>query len=423
MRRQPLPADICGSGHAAPHNQHFREENVTRLKLTTATALGALVLSLGLAAPAAAQDFEWPRLLVIGTPGTSSGSFASTNGWGPVLQQETGTTVRIVPEDSEPQRYSRLTDRKDIAISSVSAAEMRFQAQGIGGYAGSKPVAQRILWHHNDTPWGYVVAGDSDLQSIEDIKTQGARVTQGVFSPPMVTAVSKALPDFLGMSEDEVAEKITFVPASSYAENCRSVVEGKSDVAYCAPISSVLSEMEGAPGSIRWLSLDPDNSEGWDGYLEHRPMLIPTEITLGVSTAQGVGGVTSNFLYAVPADADTDFAYNMAKWLHESHDAYADTHPLAKRMSLELFRGYLDRTPLPVHEGTVKYLREIGEWTDADDQWNDAAIEKMDAWLSARQEAMAEARDQGVEIQFENQEFLDILNKHTEGLEGFRSRL
>jgi len=387
------------------------------------TALGALVVALGLAAPAVAQDFEWPRLLVIGTPGTASGSFASTNGWGPILQQETGTTVRIVPEDSEPQRYARLTDRKDIAISSVSAAEMRFQVQGIGGYAGTKPVAQRVLWHHNDTPWGYVVAGDSELQTIEDIKTKGARVTQGMFSPPMVAAVNDALPAFLGMSPEEVDSKITFVPASSYAENCRSVVEGKSDVAYCSPISSVLSEMEGAPGSIRWLSLDPDNTEGWDGYLEHRPMLIPTEISMGVSTARGAGGATSNFLYAVPADTDEDFAYNMAKWFHESHDAYSDTHPLAARMSLDLFRSYLDRTPLPVHEGTVKYLREIGAWTEADDEWNTAAIERMDAWLAAREAAMAEAREQGVEIQFENQAFLDILAKHTEGLEGLRSRL
>lgn len=394
-----------------------------KFKGLTRPALAAMSVAIGLALPAQADDFKWPRLLVIGTPGTSTGSFASTNGWGPILQQETGTTVRIVPEDSETQRYLRLTDRKDIAIASVSAAEMRFQAQGLAGYASAKPLPQRILWHHNDTPWGYVVAGDSELQSIEDIKKGGVRVTQGIFSPAMTTAVNKALPAFLGIDPDKAADTITYVPASSYGENCRSVVEGKSDVAYCSPISSVLSEMEGAPGSIRWLSLDASNTAGWDGYLNHRPMLIPTEIGLGVKTARGVGGATSNFVYAVAADADEDFAYNMAKWLHESHDAYAGTHALAKRMSIDLFRGYLDRTPMPIHAGTVKYLREIGQWTDADDEWNNAAAAKMDAWIAARTAAMAEAREKGVEIQFENQEFLDILSKHTEGLEGFRSRL
>lgn len=383
----------------------------------------AAALTISTASFAKEGDYKWPRLLVIGTPGTASGSFASTNGWTPIMQKQVGSTVRVIPEDSELQRYRRLTKDKNIHVSSVSAAEMRFQIQGIGGYAAAEAVPQRVLWHHNDTPWGYVVAGDSELRSIEDLKKGGVRIAKGMFSPPMIAAVTGALPAFLGLSEEEAEKTFKYVPVSSYAENCRSVVEGKADVAYCAPISSVLSEMEGAPGGIRWLSLDLDNKEGWDGYLNHRPMLVPTEISLGVKTARGAGGATSNFLYAVPADADVDFAYNMAKWLHKSHDAYKGTHPLAARMSLDLFREYLNRTPLPVHEGTVKYLREIGAWTEQDDAWNKEAIAKMDRWVKARKEAMAEARKAGVRIDFQNDEFLKILAKHTEGLEGFRSRL
>src|SRR5690606_6546337 len=121
-----------------------------------------------------------------GTPGTVTGSFASTNGWGPVLQEETGTNVRIVPEGSEAQRYRRLTERRDLTLSSVSSAELRFQIQGIGAYAAMPPVAQRIVWHHNDTPWGFVVAGDSDLHTMEDLKQAGVSVARGQFSPPMI---------------------------------------------------------------------------------------------------------------------------------------------------------------------------------------------------------------------------------------------
>jgi len=111
-------------------------------KLTTSAkaALGSIVVTLGLSGAAVAQDYDWPRLLVIGTPGTSTGSFASTNGWGPILQAETGTTVRTVPEDSEPMRYRRLTEREDIAITSVSASEMAAQTEGFGGYASARPM-------------------------------------------------------------------------------------------------------------------------------------------------------------------------------------------------------------------------------------------------------------------------------------------
>src|SRR5690554_7378928 len=183
----------------------------------------ATVIALGLTTGAVqAKEYDLPKLLVIGTPGTSSGSFASTNGWAPVLQKDTGTVPRIVPEDSEAQRYRRLTDRRDITMSSVSAAEMRFQIEGIGAYAGTSPVAQRVIWHHNDTPWGFVVAGDSDIKTMEDLKKDGVRVSQAAHSPPMTTAVRKALPAYLGLSEDEAEKLLRFVPASSYAEDRKS---------------------------------------------------------------------------------------------------------------------------------------------------------------------------------------------------------
>lgn len=387
------------------------------LSLAAGVALGA---SVGVAQ---ADDYDLPRMLVIGTPGTSSGSFASTNGWAPILQNQTGTVARIVPEDSERQRYSRLTERRDITLSSVSSAEMRFQIEGIGAYAGAKPVPQRVIWHHNDTPWGYVVSGDSDIETMEDLKKGGVRVAQGAFSPPMTTAVMKALPGYLGLSEAEAQEVLEYVPASSYVENCRSVVEGKADVAYCATVSSVLSEMEGAPGGIRWLNMDLENTQAWDAYLAHRPMTVPVEINMGVSSARGVHGLASNFLYSAPADAEEAFAYNMAKWFHQGFPEYKGTHPLATRMDIEVFRTYLDRSPLPVHEGTVRYLKEIGEWTEEDDAWNKEAIEKMDQWIDARKAALAEARENRITPDYNDDEFMAIFNKHTEGLEGFQSRL
>jgi hypothetical protein len=391
---------------------------------STAWRLAASGVVFMAAAGAQAQDgYEWPRLLVIGTPGTASGSFASTNGWAPVLQQDVGATVRVVPEDSEPQRYRRLNVQENIALSSVSTAEMRFQTEGIGGYASAPPAAQRIVWHHNDTPWSYVVAGDSEYETLSDLKAEGTRVARGMFSPPMMLTVDKALPAFLGMSPEEAQETWRYAPASSYVANCRSVVEGQADVSFCSPISSVSSEMEGAPGGIRWLEMPPDDEDAWKRYLEHRPMHVPSEISLGVSSARGVHGITSNFVYAAPADADADFVYNLAKWLHEAHDDYADKHPLAARMSLEQFRNYLDRAPLPVHEGTVRYLREIGAWTEEDDAWNEEARAKMDRWVEAREKAMAAAREQGVDIDFQNEAFLEILSEHTQGLEGFRTRL
>lgn len=394
-----------------------------RHTLASAAAVAAALTFSVSTAVAADGSYTWPKLLVVGTTGTVGSTFAPTNGWAAILQKEIGTTVRIVPVDNELQRMLRLTDRKDIAISGVTVPELRFQVEGLGGYAAAKPAAQRIVWHLNDSPWGFVTSGKSDLQSIADVKKGGVRVAEGVFAPTMSAAVRKALPAFLDIPLDQADKVLKYVPASSYAENCRAVVEDKADVAWCSAVSAVTAEMEGAPGGIRWLSLPSDDQAAWERYLEQRPTHIPTTIDFGVKSAHGTGGISSVFVYSATPDADADLVYNLAKWFHGSYDAYKGTHAFTPRMSLELFRKFLDHSPMPVHEGTIRYLREIGAWTDADDAWNKAAIEKMDRWVAARQAAMDEARGAGVKIDFQNEEFLAILRKHTDGLESFRTRL
>lgn len=386
---------------------------------------GMLALASGSVADTDAyrSAYAMPHLLVIGTPGTSSGSFASTNGWGPLLQQDLGSNVRVVPEDSEIQRHRRLAERRDLTLSSVSAAEMRFQIQGIGHYATMMPVPQRVIWHHNDTPWTFVVSGDSDLHTMDDLNRPGLRVAQGQFSIPMMITVRDGLPAYLGMTPEEGTARFNYIAASSYVENCRSVIEGRADVAYCATVSSVLAEMEGAPGGIRWLSMDLDDEAGWQGFLEHSPMAVPGTINMGVASARGVDGLASNFLYAAPADLDEELAYTLAKWFHQSFEKYKGSHPLSTRMSLEVFRDYLDRSPLPIHEGTVRYLKEIGAWTEKDDQWNQEAIVKMDSWIAARQAALAEAQEKGIQPSRNNEAFMAIVEKHSQGLEGFRTRI
>lgn len=369
-----------------------------------------------------AEEYDLPRLLVIGTPGTASGSFASTNGWAPVLQKQTNTVARIVPEDSERQRYTRLTERRDIRISSVPAAELRSQVEGIGAYAGANPAAQHMVWHHNDTPWGFIVSGESDFQTMADLNREGLKVALPVFSPTLVATMEAALPAYLGLTPEEAEEKFEYVPTSSYVETCRSVVEGKADVTYCAAVSSVLSEMEGAPGGIRWLPMD-GGEQAWEGYLTYRPMLIPADISIGVSSAKGIAGVTSNFIYAVPADADEAFAYNMAKWFNKSFDDYKETHPLAARMELNIFLDYIDRSPVPVHAGTVRYLEEIGAWSEEREKHNQEAVELMDQWIAARQDALSEAREKRVRPDQDDEAFMEIYNRHTDGLDSLRSRL
>ena len=395
---------------------------------TLGLVIGCLAVLLMLfSSPVCAQqgqdDFKWPPMLRIATPTTQSASFAATNGWAPLLRNDVGVNVRVVPEDSELRRYMRFVLSKEFELASISSAEGAASIEGHDGYKTQRAQATRITWFQNDTPWSYAVRGDSELQTIYDLKKKGVRVAVASQSPPMTIGVQEALPAFLGWTKEEAAANWTFVPTGSYPDNCRTIPDGRADIAYLTPISSISFEMEAHPKGLRWIALPLDDTEGWARFLQVRPMAVPITIDFGAKSSIGTDAIGSAFLYYTRPDVDQEMIYRMAKWFDQSFDAYKDVHATAKRMALSHFRKFLDTSPLPVAEGTIRYLKEIGQWTEADDQWNNEAIALMDRWVAARNAAIDEAEAKKVRIHFENQEYLDIFNKHIEGIPVFKTRL
>lgn len=266
---------------------------MTANRFSTAAATASILLAglvLGMGAHAQTPEVDWPPMLRIGTPGTVTGSFASTNGWAPLLESSIGATVRVIPVDSEANRYLRLAKQNQLELASISLGEAAYQVQGQDAYAAMPPKPLRIVWHHNDTPWALFVRGDSEYESVYDLKQAGVRVSVGSQSPAMTRVAKKALPGFLGMTPEEAEQKWEFVPAGSYGESCRAVTDGKADVAWCSPISAVITEMEGHPKGIRALDQPMSDKQAWKRWLDVRPTHIPSEITIGASSARGEVG-------------------------------------------------------------------------------------------------------------------------------------
>ena len=385
----------------------------------------AVFLAGGICAGSLAQadDFKWPKLFIVSSNGTETASFAQTSGWVPMMQEQTGMTIRVVPNTSDPNRYSVFFDRKGYDMMSISASEVPLQTMGVDAYSTMKPALQYLVWNQNEIPWAWIASKDFAMDSLDEVKDGTIRVADNLSSAAVQAAVRKGLPAYLGFDEAQTAEHIKLVPMTNYNATCRSVVEGTADIAWCSPVSSVTAELEASPTGIKWLGMPRDNKEGWKRFGTARPNLLPKVIDKGVASAIGVEGLTSNFIYTVRAETDEDLVYNIAKWMNEHYDEYAKTHGLASGMSLKVMRDYLNSTPLPVHPGTVRYLREIGQWTDADDTWNDTAKAQADAWSKARSEALAEAKSSGVKLNWEDPAFQEIYRKHTKDLDIFRARL
>ncbi len=288
------------------------------------------------------------------------------------------------------------------------------------GFAERRAYPLRTVWLANDTPWAFVVRGDSKFKTIYDLKQKDVRMAIFAGNPPMVMFAQEALPAFLGWTKEEAVKNWTFVPTSSYAENCRSVTDGKADVSWVSPASAIAFEMEAHPAKIRWLEMPLKDKEGWKRTLKVRPTTVPSKLSFGAPSAIGVEAVTSTFLYWAPADTDQEMIYQITKWLHQNHDNYKETHPLNKRMEIKHFRDYLNYQFFPVADGTVRYLKEIGQWSAADDKWNNEAIALMDRWVKARNAALDEAKAKGVKIHRDNTEYMAIMEKHTKDIPTFR---
>ncbi len=112
----------------------------------------------------------------------------------------------------------------------------------------------------------------------------------------------------------------------------------------------------------------------------------------------------------------------MAKWLHQNFDAYKDLHEACPRMSIKYFRNTLDGTYLPVHEGTIRYLKEVGMWTAADDTRQEYNVRLVDWYTEAYETATAMADKEGISIDPQNKEWVELWGNHKEeiGIPRFR---
>lgn len=368
------------------------------------------------------KSFKWPQSFVIGVHGTSSLGFSVMNGVAPIMSKDTGMNVRVVPEDSEVNRAARLINKEfDIAVRGIGDSNPGFM--GTEGFAAMDPQPTHIVWLFSDTPFGFFVVKDSKYKTIYDLKKKGVRVARSVQSPSLDRTAREALPAFIGWTPEEAAKNWIFVPSGGLAENARLVADGRADVALSPTVSGFMIEVAANPRGIRFLSMDLSDKAAWKRFLKARPAAIPVKMDHGVGECVGVDGFSAAMPFQARVDADEELVYQTAKWFHTNIDKYKGVHKLAIRMDLKYFRQFLNYSGWPVHKGTVRYLKEIGQWTAADDKWNNEAVKLLDRYTAARKAALAEAKAKGVKMHWQDPELIKIISKHTADLPVFAARV
>ena len=152
---------------------------------------------------AAPSAWEWPSNIIIGTSGIGSTNYAETIAWASVLQQDTGTKIRVVPFEGDPTRLTWV-NQGSLDATVTSAGDMPSVIQGTQGTATKDggPFQVRVLWLASISPGGFMVRADSDIKTIYDIKP-GTRVAMCTVTPATVIVV-QALLAWLNLTEKDV---------------------------------------------------------------------------------------------------------------------------------------------------------------------------------------------------------------------------
>jgi TRAP transporter TAXI family solute receptor len=380
------------------------------LKSLATAALTGLVL----VGPALAADIKLPDQIAWTAYDTGSAGYNQSVAVGSALKSALGVDLRVLPGKNDVARTEPLRQGK-----------VEFSATGVGGSFMSQegafefgkknwgPQPVRVLLANNGGAINLAVgvAGDIGVKEFADLK--GKRVAW-VKGAPALNVNTTAYLAYGGLTWDDV----TKVEFGGFGDSWKGLINNQVDAAFASTNSGMAYEAAASPRGLTWPPIDPNNKDGIARMREIAPFFAPNKATVGANIDGTPGYQGAGYAYPVliaMENQDADLVYNMTKAMVELFDQYDGKAPGIGGWALakQNFEWVV-----PFHEGAIKYLKEIGAWTDAAQAHNDKLIKRQatlaaawkdftakdvaedawgDAWAEARRKAL---KDGGFPVVF-----------------------
>lgn len=346
--------------------------------------------------PAWAGDVELPKQLTWTAYGTGSAGYNQSVAIGAALQEATGTNLRVLPGKNDIARTEPLRQGK-----------VQFSANGVGGSFmaqegvfqfgaenwGPQPV--RVLAANNGGTVGLALAvaaeacekaGKPKCEGFTYSDLKGMRVSW-VKGAPALNVNNEAYLAYGGLTWDDV-ERVEF---GGFGDSWKGMIDGTTDAAFASTNSGRAYEAESGPRGVYWPPIDANNAEGLARMQAIAPFFSPMNATVGATIDGTDGTPTAGYAYPVLmtyAAQDEDLTYNMTKAMQEYFESYKGGAPGINGWALDKQNF---QWVAPYHDGAIRYYKEIGKWTDADQAHNDNLIARQAALSKAWEELKAEA--------------------------------
>ncbi|RJQ40985.1 MAG: hypothetical protein C4555_00690 [Dehalococcoidia bacterium] len=358
-------------------------------------------------------SYGWPEKFgVIGWSGVGEHIYKS---WTSPLAQDTGMKIRIANTVDSVQRfkYTKI-GLFDITAAGTTETSQLLEGDRRYGYRDTGPFQIRAVWVQSKTNSGYVTRGDSAIKDINDIKP-GVRVVD----MRSYMASQRILEAFLvwnGHIKD-VEKDVVWIPSTSLEHKAKLIANGEADVAFAIPSAPPTYEAEKNPHGLRWIETredkDPEGAKRFrsvDSLISFGPMFN------GVPSCVGKWGCVGTSLYCTREDVDADFIYHLAKWLDENWHKYNYRHSWNQYMVRDNLMAELSRTFIPCHEGLIKYLKELGLWTQAHERRQKKNVDLVTRYCKANAEAIESADEKKVFVSAKNSEWVEFWENYKKEL-------
>ncbi len=328
------------------------------MKTRTFGTVAAAIAAIGLlgAAPAQAKV----KRLTIGSNPAGSVYFLLAGGFAKLFQQELKLRSTAQPHAGSSV-YLPLMDKGEITLGLNSSLDSGM------AFNGKAPFKQRHLGVKSLAriwilPYGFIVKENSGIKTIADLK--GKRVAVKVKTNVSLAQLNRTILSVAGLTERDV----TAVDSGGVVAGINMVVEGRADAAGVATGMPAMRKAHASvPGGMRMVALpeaatDAQMAKGMPGSRTF--MAQPNKRRGFIRGATKIAAFDS-FLNA-GTSIDNEDAYTLTKTLHTNwkklQKAYGPIRGTPQK-------GMAPATnPMPYHAGAIKYWKDVGLWTAANDK-------------------------------------------------------
>jgi TRAP transporter TAXI family solute receptor len=297
-----------------------------------------------------------PKVIAITTFKMGSLGYTLTSAFREGIEQTSTMKVRVEPYGPDVARFKPLKLGQS-EFTMATGAQGTCASYGLFNFSKKEwgPQPMRIVWRGQSILLGTFVPGDSKAKTFKDIKGLRAPYIPGAAAYNANMASHLA---FGGFTMDDMKK----VVCSGYVDALGAMVERKLDIAFAAPATPKVREAFAANGG-RWLPMPHNDKEAWARLNKLAPWFSKGVLTAGPGLKQGQSVEMAAFPYQLYAyeNLDSDIVYAFVKSMHKGYDIFKGMHKILPGWTLE--QAVKDPSPIPYHEGAIRYFKEVGVWT------------------------------------------------------------